>query len=430
MTNTVIAIDNLGKYYRLGVIGSRTLREDINKWYYRLRRKEDPALPIIDAHGERRRGEDLWAIRNINLEVKSGEIVGVIGRNGAGKSTLLKILSSITSPTTGTIKLSGRIGSLLEVGTGFHPELTGRENIYLNGAILGMKRVEIEEKLNEIIEFSEISDFIDTPIKRYSSGMTVRLAFAVAAHLEPEILLVDEVLAVGDVEFQKKCIGKMDEVSKNGRTIIFVSHNLSSIRRLCNRLVVLKNGEKIHDGNVEEGINKYLDDMRAIDNGMPLLRSFEAKNKCSLKSIQLLTDRSNARFFQNDRLKFRVVFEINASYSDLELNISFWDRDVKIFMLFGSRLAGRGFGQKRPFGAGRHELIFELPASLFWAGIYHVSLALHMPGTGLLHQELGAITFEILNNADFVEKYRDITKAMVMVTPDNVSYQHGCKYEC
>ena len=254
---TVVKIENLSKYYRLGLIGSTTLREDVNRFFDSLRGKPDPILtPNHGRHVERKDGE-IWALRNINLEANSGDLIGIIGHNGAGKSTLLKILSKITAPTQGVIKLKGRIGSLLEVGTGFHPELTGKENIYLNGAILGMTRPEITRKLEEIIDFSQVEKFIDTPIKRYSSGMIVRLAFSVAAHLDPEILIIDEVLAVGDQRFQEKCLGKLSDISSQGRTIFFVSHNLSSVSKLCGRAIVMKKGEIIYDGTVEEGISIY-----------------------------------------------------------------------------------------------------------------------------------------------------------------------------
>ena len=257
MTDTVISVENLSKFYRLGLIGGGTLREDLNRWWAKARGKPDPLLKLGEEdHGNRKDGM-IWALRNISFAVKEGEILGVIGRNGAGKSTLLKILSRITAPTEGRAIIRGRVGSLLEVGTGFHPELTGRENIYLNGAILGMSRLEIERKLDEIVFFSEIEKFLDTPVKRYSSGMHVRLAFSVAAHLEPEILLVDEVLAVGDMAFQNKCLGKMNEVSEEGRTVIFVSHNMGAITKLCSRGVVLEDGSMKFDGSSIDAVTEY-----------------------------------------------------------------------------------------------------------------------------------------------------------------------------
>jgi len=259
MSDTVISVENLSKCYRLGSIGGGTLRADVSRWFAKLLGKEDPNLKIGQEHHARQEGQDFWALQNVSFEVKQGEILGVIGRNGAGKSTLLKILSRVTAPTSGEIKVKGRIASLLEVGTGFHPELSGRENIYLNGAILGMTKAEIKNKFDEIVDFSGVQQFLDTPVKRYSSGMYVRLAFAVAAHLEPEILIVDEVLAVGDAEFQKKCLGKMQEVStKEGRTVLFVSHNIQAIQRLCTQCVYLNNGRVKSAGLTEEILADYL----------------------------------------------------------------------------------------------------------------------------------------------------------------------------
>jgi len=256
-----IKVENLSKQYRLGTIGTGTLSNDLKRWWHKVRGKEDPFLTVGESNDRTSKGssEYVWALKDINFEVMPGEILGIIGKNGAGKSTLLKILSKVTGPTTGRILYDGRIGSLLEVGTGFHPELTGRENIYLNGAILGMTRHEIRAKLDEIIDFSGCERYIDTPVKRYSSGMTVRLGFAVAAHLEPEILVVDEVLAVGDAEFQKKAIGKMQDVSRNhGRTVLFVSHNLGAIKSLCTTGILLRDGKLIFGGTSEESTHHYL----------------------------------------------------------------------------------------------------------------------------------------------------------------------------
>lgn len=262
MSDTVIQIEGLWKEYRLGVIGHGTLTRDLQSWWAKLRGKEDPnskIQPMLAGQEKQIEGDRFWALRDINLEVKEGEILGIIGRNGAGKSTLLKLLSRVTAPTKGQIKIKGRIASLLEVGTGFHPELTGRENIFMNGAILGMSKQEIKNKLDEIIDFSGVEKFIDTPVKRYSSGMYVRLAFAVAAHLEPEILVIDEVLAVGDAEFQKKCLGKMEEASKAGRTVLFVSHHMEMIESLCQRGVMLDSGNiDFEDDDVKKVIKKYL----------------------------------------------------------------------------------------------------------------------------------------------------------------------------
>jgi lipopolysaccharide transport system ATP-binding protein len=268
MSSPIITVENLTKCYKLGQIGATTLRDSVQRIYHRLR-GQDPdhvmgkvspsATPLLNNSLTDTFGGKFWALNDVSFEVHPGEVLGIIGRNGAGKSTLLKILTRITEPTSGRAIMRGRVASLLEVGTGFHPELTGRENVFLNGAILGMKRAEVAKKFDEIVAFSEVEKFIDTPVKRYSSGMYVRLAFAVAAHLEPEILLVDEVLAVGDAGFQKKCLGKMGEVGKHGRTVLFVSHNMQAIKMLCARVIALETGELMADGSAVQVVNKYME---------------------------------------------------------------------------------------------------------------------------------------------------------------------------
>ena len=259
MNKIVLKAENISKQYRLGQLGTGTISHDLNRLWAKIRGKEDPYLKVGDVNDRSKTGgsDYVWSLKDINFEVKQGDVVGIIGKNGAGKSTLLKILSQVTSPTTGEVKIKGRIASLLEVGTGFHPDLSGRENIFLNGAILGMTKHEIKSKLDEIVDFSGVAKYLDTPVKRYSSGMMVRLGFAVAAHLEPEILIVDEVLAVGDAEFQEKCLGKMKDVSGQGRTILFVSHNMSSIKELCSRGILLQNGKLELDGNIQDIVNHY-----------------------------------------------------------------------------------------------------------------------------------------------------------------------------
>lgn len=255
---TVIKVENLSKIYRLGEVGTGTISRDLNSWWARINGKQNPNLRIDEILKSEGSGNFHQALDDVSFEVKEGEVLGVIGRNGAGKSTLLKVLSRVTTPTQGGFKVKGRIASLLEVGTGFNPDLTGRENIFLNGAILGMRKEEIRGKFDEIVDFSGVEKFIDTPVKRYSSGMYVRLAFAVAAHLEPEILIVDEVLAVGDVAFQAKCLGKMNDVSKQGRTILFVSHNMQALSQLCTRGLLLERGKVVLDGSIHESIKRYL----------------------------------------------------------------------------------------------------------------------------------------------------------------------------
>lgn len=267
MSDTVISVENLSKSYRLGAIGGGTLRADVSRWIAKMRGKEDPNSKIGEVRSQKSEptsdlrpptSDLFWALRDVSFTVRQGEILGIIGRNGAGKSTLLKILSRVTAPSSGLVKVKGRIASLLEVGTGFHPELTGRENIFLNGAILGMTKAEIKKKFDEIVDFSGVEQFLDTPVKRYSSGMYVRLAFAVAAHLEPEILIVDEVLAVGDAEFQKKCLGKMKDVAGHGRTVLFVSHNMTAVQSLCRRALMMAGGEVIADDLVGPVVVRYL----------------------------------------------------------------------------------------------------------------------------------------------------------------------------
>ncbi len=258
MKNIAIQLENISKQYRLGVVGTGTLGHDLNRWFAKLKGKDDPTLKVGSYNKlDTVEGKYVWALKDVNLEIKKGEVVGLVGKNGAGKSTLLKVLSRVTSQTTGTIRINGRVASLLEVGTGFHPELTGKENIYLNGAILGMTKKEIARKFDDIVEFSGVKKYVDTPVKRYSSGMYVRLAFAVAAHLEPEILIVDEVLAVGDAEFQRKAIGKMQDVANSGRTVIFVSHNLTAVEQLCTSAALIENGTLTMQGPVSEVLDSY-----------------------------------------------------------------------------------------------------------------------------------------------------------------------------
>lgn len=333
MSKVVIKAENISKQYRLGLVGTGTVKDDLKRWWYNLRGKEDPFLKIGEANDRSSKGESdyVWSLRDINFEINQGDSVGIIGRNGAGKSTLLKILSQVTQPTTGKIYTKGRIASLLEVGTGFHPEMTGRENIYLNGAILGMRKHEITRKLDEIIAFSGVERYIDTPVKRYSSGMYVRLAFAVAAHLESEILIVDEVLAVGDAEFQKKCLGKMNDVSKGeGRTVLFVSHNLLAVKSLCNTGILLENGNIVKSGNIDLVIDNY------IKNTESFLQSFAIINKESngilLESIKVSDNGTSGNFNINENLEFEIKVTSNKIFEGININIFFNSIDgINIF---------------------------------------------------------------------------------------------------
>lgn len=286
----VISVEDLSKVYRLGQIGGRTLSEDLNRWWAKMRGKPNPYLKIGQEDRSNLQGEYIWALKDVSFTVDQGEVVGIIGRNGAGKSTLLKIMSRVTAPTSGQVRVKGRIASLLEVGTGFHPELTGRENIYLNGAILGMSRTEVDHKFDEIMAFAELEQFIDTPVKRYSSGMYVRLAFAVAAHLEPEILMVDEVLAVGDAAFQKKCLGRMKDVARGGKTVLFVSHNMGMIRSLCSRGILLLSGNIAMDSKADDVVSHYL--THTLDDQNPGGQvHWEVENAPGVEDLKLLSIR-------------------------------------------------------------------------------------------------------------------------------------------
>ncbi|WP_435373091.1 ABC transporter ATP-binding protein [Aequorivita marina] len=336
---TILKASNISKQYRLGNVGTGTLSHDLNRFWHRIRGKEDPYLKVgaVNDRSSKTKEEYVWALRDINFEVQQGEVLGIIGKNGAGKSTLLKILSRVTSPTTGVIKTKGRIASLLEVGTGFHPELTGRENIYLNGAILGMTKTEINAKLDEIIGFSGCDLYIDTPVKRYSSGMKVRLAFAVAAHLEPDILVVDEVLAVGDAEFQKKAIGKMQDISKGqGRTVLFVSHNMGSVKSLCTRAIVLENGLTAFEGKVDVAVDYYL-----ASNTSEKYKSLQDRNDRAGGGFFRFTDilirsqtKSNLqKILSGEDYVFRVFFSIKSKLEKVSIRLRFIDKDRKIRFL-------------------------------------------------------------------------------------------------
>lgn len=334
-SNVILKVENLGKQYRLGLVGTGTISHDLNRWWSKVRGKSDPYLKVGESNTRNEKGNSdyVWAIRNINFEVKRGEVLGIIGKNGAGKSTLLKILSRVTSPTIGNIKTKGRIASLLEVGTGFHPEMTGKENIYLNGAILGMTKSEINSKINEIIEFSGCLRYIDTPVKRYSSGMKVRLAFAVAAFLEPDILVVDEVLAVGDAEFQKKAIGKMQDISNsNGRTVLFVSHNMAAVRSLCTRGMLIENGEIITISDVDTVIEKYLDKNTVKNTFNPKSRSGNGVVQISNISIYGKTKKISP--VNNQPLKIEIDLLNTQKIDSTQLRL-----DLKINDYLGQRVA-------------------------------------------------------------------------------------------
>jgi lipopolysaccharide transport system ATP-binding protein len=319
MTNIILKVENISKQYRLGLIGTGTLRHDLNRWWHKIRGKDDPFLQVGEVNDRSVKGESdyVWALKDINFEVEKGEVLGIVGKNGAGKSTLLKILSRVTAPTQGEVKTKGDIASLLEVGTGFHPEMTGRENIFLNGAILGMTKKEIKQKLEQIIDFSGCARYIDTPVKRYSIGMRVRLAFSVAAFLEPDILVVDEVLAVGDAEFQKKAIGKMQDISQgDGRTVLFVSHDMTSIEALCSRVIVLQHGRIALIDTPQKAIEFYLKSDQEDDEINYV--SVRGDKQFYIKKITI-NDKHNRNNLVKAGSAIKMRFELNKTLSKDEL---------------------------------------------------------------------------------------------------------------
>ncbi len=330
---TAIEFENISKQYRLGLVSTKTLSHDLNRWWQTsILGKEDPYLKIGETNDRSKKGESdyVWALKDINFKVEQGDVVGIIGKNGAGKSTLLKLLSRVTGPTIGTIRARGRIASLLEVGTGFHPEMTGRENIYLNGAIMGMTKAEIDRKLDEIVDFSGCERYLDTPVKRYSSGMTVRLGFAVAAHLDPEILVVDEVLAVGDAEFQKKAIGKMQDVSRGeGRTVLFVSHNMGAVRNLCTSGLVLKNGQIDFMGTSEESIEHYLTFNKLEEECIKKV-FYTPETMPDSKDVGFLSiefEKGNNSFSTLEPIVFKIKIKANKTVEDCRINTTIFSRE-------------------------------------------------------------------------------------------------------
>ena len=381
MSNTVIEFNNVGKQYILGTIGTGTLSQDLNRWWARVRGKEDPFLKIGDTNDRTQKGDShfVWALRDISFKVEQGDVVGIIGKNGAGKSTLLKILSRVTSPTTGDIKIKGRIASLLEVGTGFHPEMTGRENIFMNGSIMGMTKAEIKSKFDEIVDFAGVAKYVDTPVKRYSSGMMVRLGFAIAAHLEPEILVVDEVLAVGDDEFQKKAIGKMQDVSKGeGRTVLFVSHNMAAVKSLCNRGVVLENGQTAYQGDIDDSLHYYLKS-GTLDIGAKIIDSIrQHKHTLHFEKIMINGTESNQSVIRSTQHTLSISIE---GYSDEELKT-----DVLLILKNQSEIPlaslaegyYKGESQTIPKGHFCIEKIIQLPKFISVGQLY-CDLMMHYP---------------------------------------------------
>ena len=394
--SVILKAENISKQYRLGTVGTGSLQHDVNRWWHQIRGKEDPYLKVggVNDRNVKATEDYVWALRDINFEVMQGEVLGIIGKNGAGKSTLLKILSRVTAPTTGSIKTKGRIASLLEVGTGFHGELTGRENIFMNGAVLGMSKAEIKAKLDEIIAFSGCEKYIDTPVKRYSSGMTVRLGFAVAAHLEPEILVVDEVLAVGDAEFQKKAIGKMQDLSTGeGRTVLFVSHNMASVQNLCTRALLLENGCSILEGNTAKVVEQYISGNRTdlkqkveITDGH---RKFEVSDILQLEKVSIEnmkpTTRERISLYISFELKKEINYELCCTGSICTLD------DVRIGSFFSNPIVPK-------FGNNKIELIID--NHNLSIGAYYINIAIsegkiEYDNLKMLDHAYDVITFEI-----------------------------------
>ncbi|MCI5123116.1 MAG: ABC transporter ATP-binding protein [Candidatus Electrothrix sp. AR5] len=373
----VIQIENLWKEYRLGVIGHGTLTHDLQSWWAKMRGKEDPnakIAPALAGQEKQIEGDRFWALRDINLEVKEGEILGIIGKNGAGKSTLLKILSRVTAPTNGEIKVKGRIASLLEVGTGFHAELTGLENIFMNGAILGMSKLEIKSKLDEIIAFSGVEDFVNTPVKRYSSGMYVRLAFAVAAHLDPEILIIDEVLAVGDAEFQKKCLGKMQAVSSEGRTVIFVSHNMGAINKLCSRCLWIGSGRVREIGDTKQIVGNYIKGVNTLLSEQAVF-SEDLSKDAQLRCMRLVNEKGilTKNFSCDEPVLIELTLQVNRLVPGLYAYLS-------INHLDGTRILVADSNDVPPnpldgLCVGMHKIIVSIPERILGPGEYNIQLA-------------------------------------------------------
>jgi lipopolysaccharide transport system ATP-binding protein len=399
MAATVIRVEHLSKQYRLGTVGTGTLSHDLNRWWHRMCGRPDPYLAVTASNDRTRAGTSdyVWALRDVGFEVERGEVLGIIGRNGAGKSTLLKILARVTAPTQGEVRIKGRVGSLLEIGTGFHPELTGRENVYLNGAILGMTRAEVTARFDEIVDFSGCERYIDTPVKRYSSGMMVRLAFAVAAHLDPEILIVDEVLAVGDLAFQQKCLGKMDAVAHAGRTVLFVSHNMTAVSRLCSRVMVLDDGRVVCTGDAADGVSHYRVRVGGeAGNGGVFIdaQAFETESDCRLTALEILNG-DGARMTHvgtGDRVCMRIHYALDRALRHPSFGLRFLSRDRETLMRLVSDACGCPI-DVLPEGAGYVDCI--IPRWPFIKGSVAVDLDLGIRGSHLFHHVTDAVQINV-----------------------------------
>ena len=411
MAETVIRVVGVSKLYRLGTVTSRTLVQDTQRWWARVRGVPDPGAKVGELNDRTRKSDSnyVWALRDVSFDVSRGEVLGIVGANGAGKSTILKIMSRVTAPSEGEVRIRGRVASLLEVGTGFHPELTGRENIFLNGAILGMTKREITSKFEEITEFSGCQRYIDTPVKRYSSGMYVRLAFAVAAHLEPEILIVDEVLAVGDAAFQQKCLGKMKEVSSAGRTVLFVSHNLPAVRRLCSRVILMESGRVTCDGDANEVVDTYLDRVGSgSGSGAVLPKGYlyhdpEAtlEHGCAVTGIEML-DASGApktSLHTWDTVRFRIHYNAVEHYPRGAVELQVQTQDQVSLMLFSTRPDGN---MPMAIEPGRYYVDCDIPRWPLSGGHYSLGAGLAIPGERFLWNR-PALSALVVNEKDVFE---------------------------
>lgn len=401
MSNIAIKVENLSKAYQLGQIGTGTISRDLERWYARIRGKEDPFLRIGESNNQNTKSESdvVWSLKDINFEIEQGDAVGIIGRNGAGKSTLLKILSKVTAPTTGKISGKGRIASLLEVGTGFHPELSGRENIFLNGAILGMRKKEIQRKLDEIVDFAGMERYLDTPVKRYSSGMYVRLAFAVAAHLESEILIVDEVLAVGDADFQKKCLGKMGQISTGeGRTVLFVSHNMDAVNRICKRSILLNQGTVEYVGRTDIVIDNYL----KSNFGTTTLKHWDLISAPGNNMVKLLKVFVHQENTSAENLDITKQIHITINYQVL-IEGSVFTHGINLFDSQGTNILNSHdvISELRilPRSVGVYSSSVCIPENFLAEGIVVVGVALFSINPFDLHvHELEVISFNVYDN--------------------------------
>ena len=398
MSDVVIRVENLSKEYRLGTISHGTLYRDIQSGWAKLRGTEDPNARIGAVNREQLNSTNdrFCALNNVSFDVRQGEVLGIIGRNGAGKSTLLKIISRVTAPTSGTIKIKGRVASLLEVGTGFHPELTGRENVFLNGAILGMRKGEIEQKFDEIIRFAEIDKFIDTPVKRYSSGMYVRLAFAVAAHLEPEILVVDEVLAVGDAGFQKKCLGKMGDVAKEGRTVLFVSHNLTAVKSLCCRGIVIETGHILFDGDTDKSVDFYLSSNNLSQDNNISLAEQKRERYCSLRAkimdISVISDDQRNPKIIDPFKPIIVQLKVESNY-EVRCSATLYIADeMQNFCMFDTRLI---HGEDLSLKPGLNSVECHISPLNLYSGNYLIKCGLNVHGQEIIDRLENAYSFSV-----------------------------------